>query len=429
DGSPLPAWLTADTVALRLIGVPPADFNGVLDIRVAASDGQASVSDVFHLTIRPVNDAPHVAEPLPNQPLPGELLFTGDPFTIDIPASTFADVDGDPLAFAALQADGTPLPDWMSFDGETISGVAPHTAVGTYEIEIRATDGLLVTSDVFLINFSAGNQAPTAVADGPFETRPGVPLEIFASQLLGNDSDPDGDAISIAGVANGAHGTAELTGEGVVVYTAESGFSGQDQFVYTVTDGEDTAEALVTVNVGATFQDVATGGEGTDFLFGGRGDSFLNGGDGSDFLFAGRGNDVLRGGAGNDFLFGGRGNDDLGGGDGNDFIFGGNGNDRISGGRGNDTLFGGRGTDTFVFSTGDGADSIMDFETPRAGRRFTIAGDTIALNVEGIDSFDDVLAVAQQVRGGVVLDFGNGDELFLAGTRLSALDEDSFTFF
>ncbi|MGO7645917.1 putative Ig domain-containing protein, partial [Rhizobium ruizarguesonis] len=58
NGDPLPAWLSLDTVTRAFSGTPPLNFNGFLDIRVTASDGEFSAFDEFRLTITPVNDAP-----------------------------------------------------------------------------------------------------------------------------------------------------------------------------------------------------------------------------------------------------------------------------------------------------------------------------------------------------------------------------------
>ncbi|MCY1544891.1 RTX calcium-binding nonapeptide repeat (4 copies) [compost metagenome] len=128
------------------------------------------------------------------------------------------------------------------------------------------------------------------------------------------------------------------------------------------------------------------------------------------------------GGAGNDLLYSLSGDDILDGGLGDDQLFAGSGNDVLSGGKGNDTLYGGAGRDEFLFSSGDGSDRIADYQA-------SLFGDRISLDIEGIDDFNDLLAHAQEQNGGVLLDFGNGDELFLSGTRLAALDRDSFTFY
>ncbi|MFO6428586.1 tandem-95 repeat protein [Erythrobacter sp. W302b] len=58
SGGDLPSWLSFDPVTRTFSGTPPTNFNGVFDIRVTASDGALSASDVFRLTITPVNDPP-----------------------------------------------------------------------------------------------------------------------------------------------------------------------------------------------------------------------------------------------------------------------------------------------------------------------------------------------------------------------------------
>ncbi len=75
------------------------------------------------------------------------------------------------------------------------------------------------------------------------------------------------------------------------------------------------------------------------------------------------GNDIINGGAGDDNLRGGDGNDNLHGGVGNDFLSGDEGNDTLSGSSGNDQLLGGTGNNTYVFSRGDGQDSIFAYDS------------------------------------------------------------------
>ena len=52
---------------------------------------------------------------------------------------------------------------------------------------------------------------------------------------------------------------------------------------------------------------------------------------------------------------------------GDDTIVGGSGDDRIDGGLGNDSITGGGGNDTFVYSPGDGHDTITDFNAGNSG--------------------------------------------------------------
>lgn len=71
-----------------------------------------------------------------------------------------------------------------------------------------------------------------------------------AVNVLANDSDPDGDSLSVVSLGDPPNGSATLSG-GNVVYTPDSGFVGSDSFGYTISDGNggtDTAAVNVTVN-------------------------------------------------------------------------------------------------------------------------------------------------------------------------------------
>jgi hypothetical protein len=94
--------------------------------------------------------------------------------------------------------------------------------------------------------------APVASADGA-ATELNQPITLGLSQLLSNDSDPDGDSLTILSVSvtstNG--GTVTLTASGIT-YSPVNGFTGLDQFSYTISDGRGgTATAQVTVFVSA----------------------------------------------------------------------------------------------------------------------------------------------------------------------------------
>ena len=59
-----------------------------------------------------------------------------------------------------------------------------------------------------------------------------------AVPVLGNDSDPDGDARTITGKTNGSHGTVVITGAGTgLTYQPTAGYLGPDTFTYTISDG------------------------------------------------------------------------------------------------------------------------------------------------------------------------------------------------
>ncbi len=79
-----------------------------------------------------------------------------------------------------------------------------------------------------------------------------------------------------------------------------------------------------------------------------------------DHLYGGAGNDTIQGKGGDDYLEGNSGDDHLYGGDDNDTMLGGTGNDTLEGGKGNDRLEGGVGNDTYIYTSGDGLDTILD---------------------------------------------------------------------
>ncbi|WP_071516641.1 FG-GAP-like repeat-containing protein [Geitlerinema sp. PCC 9228] len=134
--------------------------------------------------------------------------------------------------------------------------------------------------------------------------------------------------------------------------------------------------------VGDAGDDLLRGDRGDDSLDAGAGDDTLIGGNGApvpinesddDRLDAGVGNDLLFGNDGNDTLNGDNNNDTLLGGQNEDQLFGGNGDDLLEGQLGNDTLSGGAGSDRFVLATGQGSDTITDFESN--SDRLVLAGD------------------------------------------------------
>ncbi|GAA0724909.1 hypothetical protein GCM10009105_37940 [Dokdonella soli] len=67
--------------------------------------------------------------------------------------------------------------------------------------------------------------------------------------VLANDSDPDGDTLTVTAVSTPAHGSAAVAANGVT-YTPATGYLGADSFTYTISDGRGgTATATVHITV------------------------------------------------------------------------------------------------------------------------------------------------------------------------------------
>jgi Ca2+-binding RTX toxin-like protein len=472
DGSDLPSWLSFDAQTRTFSGTPTNADVSTLNIKVTATDKDgATATDTFALTIENVNDAPTLTNAIANQTALEDNAFS---FTFD--ANTFSDVDaGDSLSYNATLANGATLPSWLSFDAQTrtFSGTPTNDDVGIVSLKVTATDiAGATTEDIFNLEVLNVNDLPVAAEDTA-TTNQNIPVTISAATLLSNDSDADGDVLSINAVSNASNGTVELDQNGNVVFTPTIGFSGQATFNYTVSDsnnGTGTGQVTVTVNAvndlpmnliggsgndllyGGAGKDTIAGGFGNDELFGGDGDDLLRGDcnsrssgghkGGNDIIHGGRGNDRIEGKGGNDLLYGDEGNDRIWGDHGNDQIWGGLGNDTLHGGRGsdllygdegndriwgdrgndllqgglgNDTLYGGKGSDTFVLAVGEGTDTIRDFKLGQSDR-IGLAGGLL---------FEE-LSIAQSGRN-TLIGFGNETLAILKGVQSSSLTSDVFT--
>ena len=101
------------------------------------------------------------------------------------------------------------------------------------------------------------NAAPVAEDDTGFTLVGGETIEIPASALLANDSDPDGDPLSVAGVSGAVNGTVVLDGDTIRFTALESGDA---SFTYTLSDGEASDTANVSLAAEAAVPDPVSGG-------------------------------------------------------------------------------------------------------------------------------------------------------------------------
>jgi len=208
------------------------------------SDGNGGTDTAtVTITINGASDAPtnislddsSVAENQPAGTLVGSFSTadpdTGDTFTYTLVSGTGGSDNG------SFTIAGNRLRTAAVFDYETKS---------SYSIRVRTTDsGTLYYEEVFIITVSQGNDPPLAV-DDTATTPENTAVTI---DVLNNDSDPDGDTLTVDSVTQGTHGSV-INNDSDVTYTPDSGFGGTDSFTYTVSDGNggtDTASVTVTV--------------------------------------------------------------------------------------------------------------------------------------------------------------------------------------
>ena len=90
------------------------------------------------------------------------------------------------------------------------------------------------------------NRAPSALDDSAVVAAGGK----ATISVLANDSDPDGDKLSVKSASQGSFGTTAVQADGSVVYTPGTGFTSTDSFTYTIADPSGlTSTAKVTVNL------------------------------------------------------------------------------------------------------------------------------------------------------------------------------------
>ncbi len=186
---------------------------------------------------------------------------------IDVLAND-SDRDGDNLTIIAASdpTNGTVI---VNEDG-TITYIPDPDFNGTDQFTYTISDGNGGTStSTVTVTVTGTNDAPVAGGD-TVTANEDTPLVISAAGLLLNDSDVDGDALSIASFTQPANGTVVDNGDGTFTYEPAPGFTGTDSFTYTISDGNggtDTATVTVTVDPvnDAPIVDLNGGVAGIDF--------------------------------------------------------------------------------------------------------------------------------------------------------------------
>jgi len=169
--------------------------------------------------------------------------------TIDLLADA-GDLDGDTLSVIYIEdapngkvtdnGDGTvtyvPYPDFNGTDtfSYTVSDGNGGESTGTVSVFVAPVNDAPVAND----DQAQSLQDTSVIVD-----------------LLANDSDVDGDTLSVGAIGAAQNGIVTENNDGTVTYTPNNGFSGTDSFTYTVVDGNGgSATATATVTVDATAQ-------------------------------------------------------------------------------------------------------------------------------------------------------------------------------
>ena len=217
------AWPEIDAVRL-LSATAPTPPSGV----PTASAGSATVAEDTSTT--DVDQSVNI---------PVSSLVSGpsnDPLMVSITG------DGPANGTAAVNDNGTPndpIDDFITYSPNPLFNGSDSFTIQVTDI-YGATATSTMTITVTPVNHTPDAEDTNAVTDKN---------NAVVVDVLSNDSDPDGDTLTVSSVTNGANGTVAITGSDVT-YTPASGYVGLDQFTYTISDGNGgTATATVYVNV------------------------------------------------------------------------------------------------------------------------------------------------------------------------------------
>jgi len=188
-------------------------------------------------------------------PNPGLTVAEGE--TLVIPFSLLlandSDPDGDPLTIISVESSRGGIP---TIVGNTVEFAAESLSASVFIYTISDGRGgtASTTVSVSVLPVPPENTFPVAVDDGDFFNDPDFtavvnePLVIPFSLLLANDSDPDGDPLTIIAVESQRNGVPAIVGNTVEFTGVDVGPGAL--FGYTVSDGRGgTASANVALNI------------------------------------------------------------------------------------------------------------------------------------------------------------------------------------
>jgi len=212
---------------------PDADYNGADNFGYEISDGNGGTATAtVNVTINPVNDAPAAVD---------------DTISVDedsnVPVAVLAndtDVDGDTLSITGFDQ-GTNGTVEQVENSLRYTPNANYNGADSFGYEISDSNGGTATATVY-VTINPINDAPAAVDDSAVvDEDSNVVIDVLA-----NDTDVDGDTLSIAEFPQGSHGTVELA-DNKLRYTPNANYYGTDSFSYGISDGNSTVTATVNV--------------------------------------------------------------------------------------------------------------------------------------------------------------------------------------
>ena len=277
----------------------PTDSDGdnVYELTYVVSIGGASFTRSIAINVTDVNEVPVAGDDTPTTDEDTAVVIGVLDNDSDQDANTTLSVtavgtsDGVDTLTETNPANGTAA---IAGNGTTVTYTPDDNFNGTDTFTYTVSDGELTDTGTVTVTVHAVNDAPVAGDDTLTIDEDASATDIDV--ITGNDTDVDGDTLSVTAVGTGengpVNGTAAIKAGSIttVTYTPNADFAGIDTFTYTVSDGELTGTGTVTVNVtptvsgptGPSYAENDTGPVGT-YLAGGTPDWTLSGTDSDNF--------------------------------------------------------------------------------------------------------------------------------------------------
>jgi len=223
---------------------PDADWHGVDTFTYQASDG-IDVSNIatVTITVNSVNDAPLAVD---------DAYSTDEDTLLTVAApgmlANDSDADGDVLTLVLLT---TPQHGSGGIGADASFSYTPDADWhGVDTFTYQASDGTDVSNIATVtITVNSVNDAPLAVDDA-YSTDEDTLLTVAAPGMLANDSDADGDSLTLVLLTTPQHGSGGIGADGSFSYTPDADWHGTDSFTYQASDGTDVSNiATVTITV------------------------------------------------------------------------------------------------------------------------------------------------------------------------------------
>ena len=242
------------TVALNgsgdVVFTPAVGFTGTATFTYTVRDPSGEVSNSVTTSI--------VLSALPNTSptVQGEIVTgSSEDAVFHIPRTTLLANDSDAEdanSLLSIVLVGSATNGTVALDGNGDIVFTPNANFNgnaSFYYQVRDSQGAASATVQAVIPVAAVNDLPVA-ADDQFQTYKNSTMTIGFGQLTGNDSDVDGDTLTVGGVRNASHGSVSIVG-GNVQFIPTAGFTGAASFEYLSDDGhggQTWATAQVTVS-------------------------------------------------------------------------------------------------------------------------------------------------------------------------------------